>query len=383
MGSRLEANSSAVRKRIEKHKFDDEEGEEYGASKFGGFPEYFRRKKIKLQNLDAELRSTSTENPPIFRGVVAHVNGYTQPSLNDLHALIVSHGGGFLQYLDGKTTVTHIIASNLTPKKKVEFNKYRIVKPAWVVDSVKVGRLLPWNRYRVVDEGVGQQVLGFDNSSVVSQANCQQSGYRDQTDASWYTERVKDVAQQLNGARSCSLPSSQISFHTERVAGDEHELVSHEAQTDHAAHSKSPWSEESESAGKNLSRVTDVSDRKEQSNLHGNDGSVDEAAVVEPPLSARAHMRSENDTIQDEDDLSAPDLPADGTEETTKDDPALASEHPAAAPLDEFAFQSREHSEMSANRQWSTRVFSSSTTKSHVYIICRLGRLSSNHSCKL
>ncbi|KAL8688772.1 MAG: hypothetical protein Q9218_005396, partial [Villophora microphyllina] len=198
MGSRLETNSSAVRKRIEKHKFEDEEGEEYEPSKFGGFTDYFRRKKIKLQNLDAELRSSAVDNPTIFRGVVAHVNGYTQPSLNDIHNLIVSHGGGFMQYLDGKTTVTHIIASNLTPKKKIEFSKYRIVKPAWVVDSVQAGKLLPWNAYRVVDEGVGQQILGFDNGNVVNQSNSQRAGYRDQTDTSWYTSQIKDVAQRLD-----------------------------------------------------------------------------------------------------------------------------------------------------------------------------------------
>lgn len=208
MGSRLEANSSAVRKKIEKHRFEDEEGEEYGPSKFGAFNDYFRRKKIKLQNLDAELRSSATDNPPIFRGVVAHVNGYTQPSLNDIHALIVSHGGGFMQYLDGKTTVTHIIASNLTPKKKVEFSKYRIVKPAWVVDSVKAGKLLPWNTYRVVDEGVGQQILGFDNGNVVSQTNSQRAGYRDQTDTSWYTSQVKNVVERLDG-RQVSREGSQ------------------------------------------------------------------------------------------------------------------------------------------------------------------------------
>lgn len=198
MGSRLEANSTAVRKKIEKHKFDDEEGEEYEGSKFGGFPEYFRRKKIKLQNLDAERRSLSAGNPSIFRGVVAHVNGYTQPSLQDLHALIVNYGGGFMQYLDGKTTVTHIIASNLTPKKKVEFRRYRIIKPAWVVDSVKAGRLLPWDAYRVVDEGIGQQVLGFDNGNVISQINTQTGSYKDQTDTSWYTGQVKGVADELN-----------------------------------------------------------------------------------------------------------------------------------------------------------------------------------------
>lgn len=207
MGSRLEANSSAVRKRIENHTFENEEGEEYEPSKFGGFNDYFRRKKIKLQNLDAELRSsTSTDHPPIFRGVVAHVNGYTQPSLKDLHTMIVSYGGGFMQYLDGKTTVTHIIASNLTPKKKIEFRKYRIVKPAWVVDSIKAGKLLSWENYRVVDEGVNQQVLSFEHGNVVSQANTQYGGYRDQMDTSWYTSQVKEAARRLDGGHSGTVP---------------------------------------------------------------------------------------------------------------------------------------------------------------------------------
>ena len=121
---------------------------------------------------------------------MAFVNGYTQPSLNDLHKLIVTHGGGFLQYLDGKTAATHIIASSLTPKKRVEFRRYRIVKPAWVVDSVNAGRLLPWDNYRVVDEGSDQKVLGFSDGRVVSQVNNHRAGYKDQTDESWYTKQI-------------------------------------------------------------------------------------------------------------------------------------------------------------------------------------------------
>ncbi|KAG8629637.1 hypothetical protein KVT40_003502 [Elsinoe batatas] len=202
MGSRLEKKSTEVRKRIENHTFDgNQDGEEYKESAFGGFSDYFRRKKIKLQNLDADIRARSADKPQIFRGIVAHVNGYTQPSLNDIHEMIVSHGGGFIQYLDGKTMVTHIIASSLTPKKVVEFKRYRIVKPAWIVDSINSGRLLPWNDYRVVDEGAGQKVLGFQNGQVVSQVNAKTKGYRDQTEASWYTSQIQKQQQ----------PSSPIS----------------------------------------------------------------------------------------------------------------------------------------------------------------------------
>ena len=222
MGTPLDKRSTLVRKRIENHTFSNEQGDEYEGSKFGGFPEYFRRKKIKLQNLDAEVRAHS-DKPAIFKGVVCHVNGYTQPSLNDLHGMIVEHGGGFIQYLDGKTMVTHIIASNLTPKKKEEFRRYRIVKPAWVVDSVKAGQLLPWDSYRVIDEGVRQKVLGFDGGQVVSQANRKAVGYREQTDTSWYTSQLKSStsSSQTPGRAGKQPAYTQTVTPTEDIEDDE------------------------------------------------------------------------------------------------------------------------------------------------------------------
>jgi DNA repair protein REV1 len=187
--------------------FQDEGGEEYGASAFGDHGDYMRRKKIKLQNLDAEIRSSASDCPPIFRGVVAHVNGYTQPSLQDLHRLIVSHSGGFLQYLDGKTAATHIIATSLTPKKREEFRRYRIVKPAWVVESIKAGKLLPWDSFRVVDEGQSQKVLKFDSGRILSQTNCSPSSYKDQPNTTPYISPPKgqDLADKDDAQRLLSV----------------------------------------------------------------------------------------------------------------------------------------------------------------------------------
>ncbi|ETS04407.1 DNA repair protein [Trichoderma reesei RUT C-30] len=191
MNSVLEKNSSSVRKRIENHTFEDEEGEEYEGSEFNGFGDYFRRKKIKLQNLDADIRATS-DKPPIFKGVVAHVNGYTQPPLHVIHHEIVQHGGGFLQYLDSKTMATHIITATLPPKKAIEFSRYRIVKPAWVVDSVKAGKLLPWADYRVSSESPSQKILKFDSDRGLTQSSpAARRGYREQTDNSFYTSQIR------------------------------------------------------------------------------------------------------------------------------------------------------------------------------------------------
>ena len=99
-----------------------------------------------------------------------------------------------MQYLDRKTTVTHIIASTLTPKKRVEFRQYRIVKPAWVVDSIKSGRLLPWDNYRVIDEAHDQKVLDISNRKIVSQLGDQRRSYKSQTDGSWYAEQFRRVS---------------------------------------------------------------------------------------------------------------------------------------------------------------------------------------------
>ncbi|KAI9765880.1 MAG: deoxycytidyl transferase, partial [Candelina submexicana] len=263
MASRLhvsDANSDAVRKRIEAHKFENEEGEEYKASHFGGFTDYFRRKKIKLQNLDADLRSSSADNSSIFRGVVAHVNGYTQPSLNDLHKTIVTHGGGFLQYLDGKTTVTHIIASSLTPKKRIEFRRYRTVKPAWVVESVRAGKLLPWDSFRVLDEGVGQHVLGFDGGRIVSQTSTQQKGYRDQTDTSWYTSQVQGLVNDLSpDADDKPFPSTQLAS-AEHESSSPKTLSSNPTKSRSSVPYDSPFTRRAESL-QQLARDADSTDR--------------------------------------------------------------------------------------------------------------------------
>ncbi|KAI7904179.1 uncharacterized protein BX663DRAFT_504194 [Cokeromyces recurvatus] len=62
--------------------------------------------------------------------------------------MILQHGGDYQHYLK-KSSVTHIIATNLTNAKLIEFKSYKIVKPEWIVESIKSQKLLPWQRYRL------------------------------------------------------------------------------------------------------------------------------------------------------------------------------------------------------------------------------------------
>jgi DNA repair protein REV1 len=80
--------------------------------------------------------------------------------------MIVEHGGVYRAYIDKKTLVcvmqpisyvhfpgvitpysTHVITCTLTPAKVREFKHMKVVRPEWLVQSVKAGVLLPWQDF--------------------------------------------------------------------------------------------------------------------------------------------------------------------------------------------------------------------------------------------
>ncbi|KAL1749014.1 hypothetical protein HDZ31DRAFT_28605 [Schizophyllum fasciatum] len=119
----------------------------YAPSKFDGLGDYMRRKRAKLQIQNAEFNSQA---PKIFKDLAIYINGWTQPSVQDLRKLIVEHGGVFQPYLDKKAIVTHIVTNSLTPAKIAEFKHMKVARPEWLVDSARAGTLLPWRDYMYV-----------------------------------------------------------------------------------------------------------------------------------------------------------------------------------------------------------------------------------------
>ncbi|TMS06938.1 DNA repair protein REV1, partial [Larimichthys crocea] len=84
----------------------------------------------------------------IFTGVSIYVNGYTEPSADELRRLMMLHGGQFHVYYSRSKT-THIIANNLPNSKIQELKGEKVIKPEWITDSVKAGRLLPYLQYQL------------------------------------------------------------------------------------------------------------------------------------------------------------------------------------------------------------------------------------------
>lgn len=133
---------------------------------FGDYATYFHNKQLKQQQQDEDFvcfaqKAQNKVYPPIFKGCVIYVNGKTSPDIAQLHKMIILHGGKFLAYLGAKGNATHIIAEVLTPRKRIEFRNYKVVRPAWILESIEAGKILPWSNYMLINNDYGQKRLNF------------------------------------------------------------------------------------------------------------------------------------------------------------------------------------------------------------------------------
>ncbi|VDI54669.1 DNA repair protein REV1 [Mytilus galloprovincialis] len=114
-----------------------------GWEEWGGYME------AKRQKLGEQFAKNADENisgplSDIFKGVAIHVDGYTKPSSDELKKIMRQHGGKYEHYMM-KTRVSHVIATNLPDSKiRKDFKHCKVVKPEWIIECVKAGRLLSY-----------------------------------------------------------------------------------------------------------------------------------------------------------------------------------------------------------------------------------------------
>ncbi|XP_065183744.1 DNA repair protein REV1-like isoform X2 [Sycon ciliatum] len=105
-------------------------------------------------------RSSDAVQSDMFAGVIIHVNGYTDPSSDELKRLIHMHGGGYQHYYR-KTRVTHVIATNLTDTKIKALKGELIVLPDWITESIDAGKRLDVKPYLLYDQPITQRTISF------------------------------------------------------------------------------------------------------------------------------------------------------------------------------------------------------------------------------
>ncbi|KAL6450218.1 LOW QUALITY PROTEIN: REV1 DNA repair protein REV1 [Candida maltosa Xu316] len=145
---------------------DDDDGEGQKSvgklHEFGDYATYFHSKHLKQQKQDEDyvkwdqkrrkLQNLEGEPKKFFEGCSIYVNGHTDPSINEIHRLVILHGGKFISYLSNKSSATHIVCDRLTPRKSIEYKHCKVVKAKWIVDCVEKQELLDWQQYRLILE---------------------------------------------------------------------------------------------------------------------------------------------------------------------------------------------------------------------------------------
>lgn len=122
----------------------------------------------KVSKLDEQFKlAAPTEklkegtSSSIFKGIAIYVNGYTDPSADELRRLMMLHGGQFHVYYSRSKT-THIVANNLPNSKIQELRGEKVVRPEWITDSVNAGQLLPYLKYQLYSKGKGLLFTGIN-----------------------------------------------------------------------------------------------------------------------------------------------------------------------------------------------------------------------------
>ncbi|XP_037383853.1 DNA repair protein REV1 isoform X3 [Talpa occidentalis] len=118
-----------------------------GWEKWGGYMAAKVRKLEEQFQSDATMQKDGTSST-IFSGVAIYVNGYTDPSAEELRKLMMLHGGQYHVYYSRSKT-THIIATNLPNAKIKELKGEKVIRPEWIVESIKAGRLLSYIPYQL------------------------------------------------------------------------------------------------------------------------------------------------------------------------------------------------------------------------------------------
>ncbi|KAM9850950.1 DNA repair protein REV1 [Aulostomus maculatus] len=134
------------------------------------------------------------------------------------------HGGQFHVYYSRSKT-THIIANNLPNSKIQELKEQKVIRPDWITDSVKAGRLLPYLQYQLYAKHKGPLFPGMNlrqSSEVAGPSNrLLQPNYRQKLHLPQRSIQHSVLSQEPSTS-SCQKSSVPNSAHKQLHQGNSH-----------------------------------------------------------------------------------------------------------------------------------------------------------------
>ncbi|CAL9731504.1 DNA repair protein Rev1p [Monosporozyma unispora] len=180
--------------------------------------DYFANKEEKQFSRDEHSKGIKSN---LFNNCIIYVNGYTKPwNRLKLHKEIVAHGGTFKQFLTKLSGITHIIASNLPLKKRIQFQNRKVVTPNWIIDSIEQGKLLPWQDYSLLkdtDELQRKLVLSKTTPNNNTSTDCNDPNFIVNYLANSRLHLLSDWKSQLRSTYLTNNKANHISPHDEFI----------------------------------------------------------------------------------------------------------------------------------------------------------------------
>jgi DNA repair protein REV1 len=140
----------------------------------------------------------------IFDGISIFVNGHTNPTADELKRIMLENGGMFHHYQRSHTRF--VIASNLPDVKIRQYNCKNIIKPEWIVDSLKAQRLLDYSPYLlVVNTSRTQPSISFN---IKQSTNAETSEVKEENDDS-ISFNLKSLNEKLSSSSSSVVKSDR------------------------------------------------------------------------------------------------------------------------------------------------------------------------------
>ncbi|CAI9572309.1 unnamed protein product [Staurois parvus] len=181
---------------------------------WGAWGGYMSAKVQKLDqqfHLDAPVQQQNEgTSSNIFNGVSIYVNGYTDPTADQLRHLMMLHGGQYHVYYSRSKT-THIIATNLPNSKIKELKDEKVVRPEWITDSIKAGRLLSFVPYQLYTKQSSVQ-KGLDFTFKCRTENFHSGSRNVSQDFNHKVNLLVDKTDQLNGVDELEEEEDEENF---------------------------------------------------------------------------------------------------------------------------------------------------------------------------